>query len=157
MARKETGFTLVEIVIAAAIISFSLVSMVAIASNSISYSRRAINTYVASASLEEGMEVMRMMRAANWGSISSLVPGTPYYLSFATPANTWSIGTVPVTDGIYTRTVTASAVKRSNGAIVTDGTGTVDAGTVLVTVAVTWKESGVVVQKSLSEYLSNIL
>ena len=119
MRKNNGGFTLVEIVVAAAIISFSLVSMVAIASNSIAYSRRALYT-------------------------------------FTTPPDAWALATTPHTDGIFTRIVTFAAVSRSGGAIVTNGTGSVDSGTRLVTVTVSWQEGGVTVTKTVSAYISDI-
>ena len=155
--RKTTGgFTLVEIVVAAAIISFCLVSMVAIASNSIAYSRRSLNTYAASASLEEGMEVVRGLQKEAWSNISGLAESTPYYFNFSTAPDAWALSTASHTDGIYTRTVTFLPVYRSSGAITANGTGTIDPGTRLVTVSVSWQEAGSTVTKTLSAYLSNI-
>ena len=154
MRKTQAGFTLVEIVVASAIISFSLVSMVAIASNSIAYSRRSLNTYGASAELEEGMEVTRMLQAQSWASIANLTPNTQYYFAFTTAPDTWAVSTTPKTDGIYTRTLTVTPVSRASGAIVP--TGTDDPGTKLVTITVTWQESGVTVTKTLSGYISDI-
>ena len=156
MRNTHAGFTLVEIVVAAAIISFSLTSMVAIASNSIGYSRRSLDTYAASASLEEGMEVVRMFQRNGWSTVSGLTENTPYYLTFATAPDAWSLSTTPHTDGILTRTVTFAPVYRSGGQIVTDGSGSIDTGTRLVTVTVSWSESGTTVSKTLSAYISDI-
>ena len=156
MRSTTGGFTLVEIVVAAAIISFSLVSMVGIASNSILYSRRSLDTYTASASLEEGVEVVEMLRQAGWPNIANLTENTPYYYTFATAPDTWTLTATPNTNGIFTRTVTFAPVSRSGGAIVTDGSGTVDAGTRLVTVTVTWNDSGANMTRSIAAYVTNV-
>lgn len=157
MQKKDSGFSLVEIVIAASIISFSLVSMVSIASSSIAYSRRSIHTYSATLLAEEGIEVLRILRGSSWSTISSLDADTPYYLTFTTPGNTWSLSQTAKTDGLFTREVTVSTVRRLDGAIVTDGTGTEDTGTRLVTVDVSWVEGEATVHKIVSAYFSNVL
>ena len=157
MQKKDSGFSLVEIVIAASIISFSLVSMVSIASSSIAYSRRSVNTYSATTLAEEGIEAVRILRGGSWSSISGLTLDTPYYLTFTTPADAWSLGLTKKIDGAFTRVITVSAVRRLNGIIVTDGTGVDDPGTRLVNVDVSWVEGGATVHKSVSAYFSNIL
>ena len=157
MRSNTGGFTLVEIVVAAAIISFSLVSMVGIASNSILYSRQSLDTYNASTMLQEGTEVVSMMDRNGWSTLSALTQNTPYYFVFSTVPDAWTLSTTPNTNGIFTRTVTFGPVSRdTTGAVVASGSGTLDTGTLLAKVTVSWQESGSTISRSVSSYSSNI-
>ena len=150
-----SGFSLVEILIAAAIIATTLVSIVGIASQSVSVSHQSLNTYTASTLLEEGAEAVRTLRDTNWSSISSLTNGTTYYPVFSTTTNTWSLSTTPATVGIFTRSIVLSQVTR-NGVYDIASSGTLDTNTRLVTVTVSWAEGSRTVTKTLSFYILNI-
>lgn len=150
------GFTLVEIIVAAGIISLSVVAIIAIASQSISFSRQSLDTYTAATMLEEGAEAVRTVRDSNWGVLAALSPDTSYYPTFSTTSNSWSLSTEPADAGMFARTVTVAPVSRNAGGVIS-ATGTDDPGTRLVTVTVTWREHDTPQSKSLSFYLSNIL
>lgn len=155
--KHEAGFSLVEIIVAAAIISMALVSIIQIAGQSLVFSRQSTNVYVASTSLEEGAEAVRTIRDGGWGNISSLTSGTHYYLSFNNTTNAWSLGATATTTGIYTRTVTFDPVYRdASYNVATATSGSLDTNISLVTVTVSWFESTGLITKKLSFYLSNI-
>lgn len=156
--KTQTGFSLVEVLVAASILSASLLSVIAIAGKSIVISHRSVSTYVASTLLEEGGEAVRTIRDANWTNISALTAGTTYYPKFDTGTNTWSLTTTSSDGivGVYTRSVVISAVTRDGSSNIASS-GTADAGTKLVTVTVSWKEGeGSTLSKTLSFYISNI-
>jgi len=159
------GFSLVEIVVAAGIISFSLVSIIGIAGQALAFSQQGLDTYIAGTLLEEGAEAVRSVRDTSWLTIQNLSPlPTTYYPSFCpggawTLLNTTATASPPCTQeivGNFTRTISVAPVSRdTNDNIVSSG-GTLDTGTKLVTVTVSWQEHGVTMTKTLSFYLLNI-
>lgn len=156
LRQTEAGFSLVEIIVASAIISLSLVSIIQIAGQSLVFSRQSTNVYVAGTSLEEGVEAMRTIRDSGWGNISSLTSGTNYYLIFNNTTNTWALSNVATSTGVYTRTVTVAPAYRDTSYNLTTTPGTLDTNSKLVTVTVSWFESTGQITKKLSFYLSNI-
>lgn len=156
ISSRQKGFSIVEVVIASAIISASLLAIIGISQQSLVASRRALNTYVASTLLEEGAESVRIVRDSAWTNISSLSPATTYYPLFSSGA--WSL-TTTASDGvvgIFSRTVTVSAVNRDASDDIVSSGGTADAGTKLVTVTVSWNEGGTVASKTISFYVSDL-
>ncbi len=153
--KRERGFSLVEIIVASAIISLALLSVIVAAGRSLALSHRALDTYVAGTLLEEGAEAVRVVRDNAWTNISGLTAGTTYYPTFS--GGTWTLSTSASTVGIYTRTVVITAVSRDNTTqdIVSSG-GTADTGTKKVTVTVSWNESGSSLSKTLQFYIANI-
>ena len=151
----EQGLSLVEIVIAAAIISVALVSIMQISGQSLVMSRQSVNIYTAATLLEEGAEAVRTVRDNGWSNISALSDATNYYPTFATSTNTWSLSASTSTVGNFTRTVVFSPVYRDlSYNIATSGTAVTSIR--LVTVTVSWKESIGTIAKTLSFYISDI-
>lgn len=156
--RSSAGFSLVEVLVASAIISASLLGIITLANKSLLISRQSLSTYQASNLLEEGAEAVRTLRDGGWSNISGLSAGTTYYPVFSTSTNTWSLATSSSSVGAFTRSVTVGSVSRDNSTqdIVSSG-GTNDTGTKLVTVTVTWTDTGTTFTKTLKLYLSDIL
>lgn len=127
----------IEVLIAASIITVSILAAMAVAQKSIFVSRQAFHSTQAAFLLEEGAENARIARDNAWSNVAAL--------------NTAE------TVGIFTRTVVASNVNRDNTTkdIVASG-GTLDAGTKLITVTVSWTEGGTAVSKTLKFYISDI-
>ena len=147
------GFMTVEIIVAVSIIVVSVLAAMTVTQKSISVSRQALHTSQASLLLEEGAEVTRILRDNAWSNISSLSVGTNYYPTFS---SSWTFSTTPSNIGIFTRTVTIANVNRdaTSGNIVLSGTN--DPGTKLITVTVSWTESGQAMSKTLSFYIMDI-
>ncbi len=155
--NKSTGFTLVEVLVASAIISVTTFSLISAGAKGVELSTRALRQTQASYLLEEGAEAVKSIRDANWTNISGLTVGTTYYLSYNTSTNVWSLSTTASTiDSIFTRTVVLSAVARdANDDIATSGT--TDIRTKKAVVTVTWPVSnGTTVSKTLSLYIADI-
>ena len=155
-ANKESGFELVEVVLASAVLSLSLLAVIAIGGRSIIVSRKALETYTASTLLEEGAEAVRTVRDGGWINISGLTGGTTYYPVFNTGTNSWTLSTSPSdgTVGIYTRSVVMSAVNRNASDDISD-TGSDDPGTKLFTETISWDDEGPR-SETLSFYLMDI-
>ena len=156
---KSRGFSLIEVLIACAIISTSTFALMSAAAKGNQLSVKAVRQTQASFLLEEGAEAVKSIRDADWNTISGLTVGATYYLTFNTGTNLWSLGTTPVStiDSTFTRTVVLSAVNRdASDDIVTSG-GTLDTRTKKVTVNVSWTTSGgETSSKDLIFYLSDI-
>lgn len=149
-----SGFMVIEVLVAASIISASILATMAVAQKSVYVSRQALHTAEAAFLLEEGAEAVRIMRDNAWTNISSLTPGTDYYLVF--DGGTWTLSLTPNTVGEFTRTIRFSAVTRDNSTKDIAEIGTDDPDTKLITVTVMWTEGGTTIQKTLQFYLMNI-
>jgi prepilin-type N-terminal cleavage/methylation domain-containing protein len=157
--RKNTGVTLIEVIVASAIISVAIFALMSGAQKGITASNDALKAMQASMLLEEGAEAVKTIRDNAWGNISSLTNDTTYYLSYNTGTNAWSLSTTPASaiDGVFTRTVVFSAVSRDSADDIVSSGGTLDSRTRKVTVTATWPNSpAVTVSKTLIFYISDI-
>ena len=133
---STTGFMMVEVLVAASIITVSILAAMTVAQKAVFVSRQALHTTQAAFLLEEGAENARIARDNAWSNIVSL--------NFSEQV------------GIFTRTVIASNVNRDNTTKDISALGTDDLGTKLVTVTVSWVEGGVTITKNLQFYIMNI-
>lgn len=151
------GFSLVEIIVACAIIAVTAVSLLNVSEKGLELSNRALRQSESTMLLEEGAEAVRSIRDASWSNISSLTVGTTYYLAYSTNTNTWSLITTPNTTDIFTRTVVVSSVNRDTNDDIASSGGTLDSRTKKVTITVTFPDSPIdTVSKSLSLYIADI-
>ncbi len=147
---------MIEVMIAASIITAFVVTAVAVAQRSIYVSRQAFHTTQVGFLLEEGAEAVRIVRDNGWSNISLLTNGTTYYPTWN--GTTWTLSTISNTWGIFTRTVVVASVNRDNTTKdITPSGGTTDSGTRLITVTVSWQEGGTTITKTLPFYISDIL
>lgn len=144
----------VEILVAASIITVSILATMAVAKKSIYVSRQALHATVASFLLEEGAETVRIFRDNAWSNISGLSVGTNYYPTFS--GGTWVLSSTENTVGIFTRTVTVENVNRDNVTKDISAAGTSDPGSKLIKVTVSWSEGGVTITKTLQFYIMDI-
>ena len=150
----QHGFFLIEVVVAASVITAVLLLLLGAIQNSVEASQRSLERTQVSYLLEEGAEAVRAIRDNNWNTISSLTTNTTYYLSWSGSA--WSITTSPNTIDAFTRTVVFSPVSRDvNQDIVSTG-GTDDPGTKKVVLTVTWNSQSGPKSETLSFYIANI-
>ncbi|MFA6177807.1 MAG: hypothetical protein WC694_02860 [Candidatus Paceibacterota bacterium] len=133
----KKGFMVVEVLIAASIITVSVLAAMTVAQKSIFVSRQALHVTQASFLLEEGAENARIARDNAWSNVASINSSEQI--------------------GIFTRTVVASNTNRDNTTkdIVSVG-GVLDPGTKLITVTVFWQEGGQTITKSLQFFISDI-
>lgn len=149
---------MLEVLIACAIISVTTFALISASVQGIQLSDRALKQTQASILLEEGAEVVKIIRDNSWTTISNLTLETNYYLTFNTGSNTWSLGTTPTSaiDSTFTRTVVFSSVGRDGSDDIILSGGTIDPRTKKVTVTVSWLQSGNTASKVLSFYISDI-
>ena len=153
--KNISGFMMVEILIATSIMLVVVLASMSVVQKGIAISYQSLHSTEAAYLLEEGGEAVRILRDGAWTNISNLSIGTTYYPTYA--GSTWTMSTTPNQIDNFTRTVVVSAVNRDSGSgdIVSSG-GTPDTGTKLITVTVSWQESGRSMSKSLSFYISDI-
>ena|SRR3989344_6807071 len=153
----HAGLTLVEVLVAAAIILVFLIALFQVHSL---YLRRAflnIGSIKGALLAEEGLEAVRFLRDSSWNTnIVPLALGTNYNLVLQ--SNTWSTTTASFfIDNTFERVIVFSSVNRdANGDIVSTG-GALDPGTKLVTVSVSWRRGEATTTKSVATYITNIL
>ena len=144
----------IEVLIAASIISVSILAATAVAQKSVYVSRESLHITQAGFLLEEGAEAVRIVRDNAWSNVSSLALNTNDYPAFS--GGTWTLSSTANTVGIFTRTVSVASVMRDNTTKDISSSGTVDTGTKLITVKVSWNEGGSTLSKTLSFYIMNI-
>ncbi len=145
---------MVEILIVSSIIVVAFISAVAVGQKSLQVGRQALHASQANFLLEEGAEAVRVTRDNAWTNISNLTNGTTYYPTYA--SGTWTLSATPNTTDIFTRVVILSPVYRTASGNVDTIVGSLDSGTKLVTVIVTWSESGTTITKTLKFYINDL-
>lgn len=154
--QKKKGMSLVEVVIAAAIIGASVVFIMGIYTGLSKLSYRNTARIQSAMLAEEGIVALKTMRDSGWTSrIAPLTLGTTYSLIWLN--SMWQATTTSVLiDSQFERTFVISSVSRdTNSDIVTSG-GTVDPNSKKVTVSVAWEDNGATTTKSLEGYIFNI-
>ena len=142
MMGMRRGFSLVEILVAVAVLLVSLVSVIAAFQLSLRQGRGSLEKIQAAALAEEGVEAMAAIRDAAWTNISSLLASTTYGLSF--DGVRWNTTTNPQPiDGVFWRTVSVHDVYRrtaDNDIVSTNSPDpkAIDAGTKKIIVRVAW-------------------
>jgi len=143
---------MVEIMVAVSIITVSILAAMAVTEKSILVSRQALHASEASFLLEEGAEVVRILRDNSWSNISSLSTGTLYYPVFS---SSWSLSSTSSSVGNFVRTVSVANVNRDASSDISSS-GTDDPLTKLININVSWEEGGQTVNKTLSFYIMDI-
>jgi Tfp pilus assembly protein PilV len=151
---RSRGFLTIEALIAICIIAGSILAAMSVAQKTISLSGKSLHHAQASFLLEEGAEATRITRDNTWANISNLSLNTNYYPTFSN--GTWTLSPTSTSIGIFTRTVSLSAVNRDATSQDISVSGTLDSGTKLVTVTISWLEKGQSINKTLQFYIMNI-
>jgi prepilin-type N-terminal cleavage/methylation domain-containing protein len=153
--KPNLGFSLIEVIIASAIVSSLVLAISFVSTKGITLSNRALKEVQTTNLLSEGAEAVRLIRDNSWTNISSLQVGTNYYLNFDTNTNLWSLTQTPNTIDYFTRTITVSNVYRDvNNDIAS--TGTLDSNSKLFTITTTFNTKDGVITKQLQLYIFNI-
>lgn len=153
--RFNSGFGVVEILVAAVIVSIVLVGLHSAAAQSLRLIQQSTQRTQASFLLEETIEVLRSRRDAGWAaSLGTLSSGTNYYLEFS--AGVWNITTTnTLVDGLFERKFVLENVNR-DGADDIAVSGSPDAGTKKVTTTVSWNTPTGTITQSVSTYITDM-
>ncbi len=150
-----SGFGLIEIIIASAIVSMAAVSLAYVFILSFRINDQTIERARANFLAEEGLEVVRSMRDGGWTTnIQPLTQGAQSYLVFTTSSSQWSLTTTtqPTIDGIFSRTVVFSSVSRDGADDIVLSGGTTDADTIKAVSRITWGSN----TTQASTYITNM-
>jgi len=151
----QKGFGLVEIVISAAILSVSLLSISGFFQ---SINRASIETKAAVQGdylLEEGVEAIKLLRDDDYtDNILKISTSTPHY--FLWNGTKWATTTTnTLVDGRYERKFTLADVKRDANSDIAS-MGTYDPDIKLATVSVSWNTPTGTTTRSIQTYVTNI-
>lgn len=141
-ARTQRGITIVEVIIGVAVAGLVIVFISHTITLFVQASEAALDKTQALYLAEEGTEILRYLRDADWDTIENdLVVGTTYYFDVAT--TTLATTTAPEVIGKYTRSFELAAVERDSDDDIVDSGGTVDDGSRFATVSVSWGSESV--------------
>jgi len=154
LKNRKQGLSLIEVVIASAIVSIVMISLVSAYNIYLKVSLETTNSLKATFLLEETIEATRFLRDTSWGNLSSLNTGTNYYLYFDDTSGFEATTTVYLIDD-FSRVFSISDVSRdSNNDISVIGTN--DPNTKKITGSVFWLNHGTTTTKILESYITNI-
>lgn len=140
-SRRTFGFTLIEIILATSIITTFMVSLSIYYKKVLDVSQDTTRHIQSGFLLEEGIEVVKLLRDTSWSArIATLSTTTTYYLYWSSGVWT-STTTTQVTENVFTRSFTVADVTRD----VSDNiaaSGTFDPGSKKVMFTVTWPRKG---------------
>ncbi len=153
--RNQRGFGVVEVLVAAVIVSLVLVGLHSAAVQSLRLIRLSTERTQAAFLLEETVEALRALRDDSWSSnIDSLSVGTDYYLEWN--GGVWVVTTTNIfIDDVFERKFVLEDVNRdANDDIVPSGT--LDSGTKLITVTVAWRTNSATTTQTVSTYITDM-
>lgn len=152
--KNNRGITLVEVLVASAIILSAVVTLIAVHSLYLRAAFTSANAMKAAYLLEEGIEAIRYMRDASWEeNIGVLSIGTPYGIVFEN--GLWSGSTTAFMVDKFERTITLNTVYRDINGDIVPTPGTLDPGTLHLNASVSWWTGSATTTKSVSTYISN--
>lgn len=138
---RHEGFTLVEIVVATAMLTIFFLSISSYYKKVLDVSQDTTRHIQSSFLLEEGLEAMRTLRDQSWSTyVGPLSTSTTYYLYWN--GTQWRpTTTVQTVENLFTRSFRVSQVYR-DGSDNISSSGTLDPGTKKVIVDVVWLRKG---------------
>jgi hypothetical protein len=149
----KQGFGMVEIIIASAIMGAVIVSVISVYHSLAEISLQNTPHIQSAFLLEEGVEIVKVMRDTSWTSIASSTVGTPYYFRWEQASSTWRATTSPQLVDIFTRTVTFADVNRDTDFNIVSTGGTVDINSRKATIEVSWNTDEGTTTKSVDTYI----
>ncbi len=151
----EKGLTMVEVVIASAIILGTVLTLLGVHTLYLNVALGNAHSVKAAFLLEETLEVVRYLRDDSYSAkVSTLSNSTNY--GVVLNGTMWQASTTSTSIDNFQRYFTLSPVSRdANRDIVSSG-GTLDPNTKLVTASVSWAKNGATTTKSISTYITNL-
>lgn len=157
--NKTKGFSLVEVLIASAMISLVAFSIITASSKGLELSDKSLNQIKVNNIIEEGIEAIKTIRDDNWDNIENLEIDIDYYLSFDTNSNSWNLTTTEeLVDEIFNRKIRFYNIERDSNTddLVASGSGILDDGGRRVDISVTYLYKEEIINKEASFYLFDL-
>jgi prepilin-type N-terminal cleavage/methylation domain-containing protein len=154
--KNKKGMSLIEVIIASAIISISMISITQVYGNFLTLSLANTSKVQSVFLLDEGVEAMKTIRNYSWASIGSLATNTNYYLVWQN--SRWQATTTPVIiDNQFVRQFTVQNVYRDPTTlnIVYTG-GVLNNDSKMINMNVSWNYKGATSTKQTSFYIFNL-
>lgn len=156
--NPQYGFGLVEVLVAVSIIAITSVSIFNVYTAYLRAELNNVKTVKAAFLMEEGLEVVRLLRDTSWSSyIAPITASTTLYLNWTGSA--WQSTTTPqMIDSRYERTVVFASVYRDANNRIAES-GTLDPNTRSFTVTVAWPDDNTALStttKQISSYITNL-
>ncbi len=150
----KSGFTLIEVIIASAIIVTGVLALSEGYTQYIKFALMHEKNIQAAYLAEEGLEAITYIRDLRWNSIKTLSTTSPVYLSWN--STRWQTTNTPeYVDGEFLRTITIADVFR-NGSDQIASTGTYDPNSRFVTAMLSYRQGTGTTTKTISTYITNI-
>ena len=150
------GMSLVEFIIATALVGFVAISLVQVGEIALRASRFAGNRVTATFLLQEGVEATSLLRDKSWNqNIAPRTTDVDYFLSFSGSEYSLSETPAPLIENTFERTIRFSDVGRNAQSDITPG-GTTDEDAKKITVSVSWFERGATTTEQMELYLTNL-
>lgn len=149
------GNSIVEVVVGAAILSMVALAFLGTLSTLARFHQKDMLSIKGALLAEEGVEALRYIKGLGWSNLASLPADQTRYLSVS--PTTWTITTSPeVVDGVFYRSFRVSQVRRDSTDDIVSSGGTVDPGTLLVDVSVSWRWRSATSTTTYKAYMTNI-
>ena len=156
--NNKKGFYLIEILVAVAIISSSLISILGLTSFCLRVTSIINQTNKANNMAQEIMEQIRNFRdVTSWSTdgLGTLTPNIDYYVQKSGTPATWQLTQGTETVNGFTRKAAFEDVIRDLNDNIVESGGVNDPNTKKITVTVTWQERGNDRQIELLSYFTN--
>lgn len=152
----EKGISIVEVVIASAIISVSMISITNVYGNFLTLSLANTEKVQAVFLLDEGVEALKTMRNYSWSSVASSTVSTDYYLTWQN--SRWQSTTTPViVDNKFIRKFRVENVYRDATTLnIVNSGGVLNNDSKIVNLDVSWDYKGATSSKQISFYIFNL-
>jgi hypothetical protein len=154
--KNKKGISIVEVVIASAIISLSMISITNVYGNFLTLSLANTEKVQAVLLLDEGVEAIKTMRNYAWSTVASSTVGTTYYLTWQN--SRWQSTTTPnIVDNKFIRTFTIADVYRDASTLnIVNSGGVLNNDSKVINLDVSWNYKGATSSKQISFYIFNL-
>jgi prepilin-type N-terminal cleavage/methylation domain-containing protein len=156
LKNKQKGMSIIEVVIASAIISLSMIAISNVYSQFLKLSLENTVKIQATFLLDEGVESVKIIRNYSWKSIASSTPNTEYYLDWVD--NRWQATTTPsIIDNKFIRKFTVENIYRDPTTLnIVYAGGVLNNDSKMINMSVSWRYDGSTTTKQSSFYIFNL-
>jgi len=154
--NNNSGFGVIEIIIASAIISIVVFSLIQIGQLSLKLSRLASDRVAAGFLLQEAEEGMKFLRDESWNAnIANIATGGSYFLTFNGTHYALTGIEPPLINGKFKREITLSEVRRNAQQDIAES-GTIDPSTKKVVLEISWLNESATTTDSMEFYITDL-